>query len=84
MAVVKTAVSLQEELYEKLENLAEELKMPRSRLYSLALEEYAERYRRQKLQEQMNAAYSDGLDEEEQELLTKMRQSFRRLLEGEE
>jgi metal-responsive CopG/Arc/MetJ family transcriptional regulator len=76
MGVVKTGVSLQEDLYEKAENLAEELQIPRSRLYSLALEEYLERYRRQKLLEQINAAHSEEPDEEEKELLKKMRQSY--------
>jgi predicted transcriptional regulator len=84
MGVVNTAVSLQEDLYEKAEKLAVEMRIPRSRLYSLALEDYIERYRRQKLLAQINAAHSEGLDDEERELLTLMGRSFSRfIVEGE-
>jgi metal-responsive CopG/Arc/MetJ family transcriptional regulator len=37
MATVKTAISLQESLFEQVNELAEELQMPRSHLFVLAV-----------------------------------------------
>jgi metal-responsive CopG/Arc/MetJ family transcriptional regulator len=65
MAVVKTAISIQEDLYERADNMAQQLNMTRSRLMALALEDYVRRWENQRLLEEINAAYEDGADEEE-------------------
>ena len=82
MAVVKTAISLQEPLFNKLVQLAEEQNLSRSRLFSLALEEYIERIENQKLFAALNAAYDD--DQEEELELTKLyKRRYRKTLDEE-
>jgi metal-responsive CopG/Arc/MetJ family transcriptional regulator len=83
MANVKTAVSLQKSLFEQAEALAEELHISRSRLFSLALEDFIRRSHNQHLLEKLNAAYQDVTDTKESTLRRRMRRQHRRLLEGE-
>jgi len=82
MANVKTAVSLQKSLFEQAEALADELHISRSRLFSLALEDYIRRSHNQHLLEKLNAAYEDITDTKEH-TLRRMRRQHRRLVEGE-
>jgi metal-responsive CopG/Arc/MetJ family transcriptional regulator len=83
MTNVKTAVSLQKSLFEQAEALADELKISRSRLFSLALEDFIRRSHNQQLLEKLNAAYEDIADAKEQTLRRRMRRQHRRLVEGE-
>ena len=84
MANVKTAVSLQESLFEQVEALARTMKVSRSRLFVLALENYIREHQDRQLFEQINKAYEDTPpDETEQLRLRQIRRQQRRLLEGE-
>ena len=83
MANVKTAVSLQKSLFEQADTLANEMKISRSRLFALALEDFIRRSQNQKLLEQINAAYEDTSDPEEFTLRHRMRHQHRRIVEGE-
>ncbi|MBE7551714.1 MAG: hypothetical protein HS126_11650 [Anaerolineales bacterium] len=83
MANIKTAISLQETLFEQVEALAHELNVSRSRLLALALEDFIRRYQNQKLLEQINSAYDDAPDPGEQIRLRQMRHQQRRIVEGE-
>ena len=80
--VIKTAISLEESLFERVESLAEDLNISRSRLFALAAQEFIERHENQRLLEAINAAYDDLPDPEEQALRDKMRIRHRRLVEG--
>jgi metal-responsive CopG/Arc/MetJ family transcriptional regulator len=82
MASVKTAISIQEPLFEQVEALASELNISRSRIFVLAVEEFIERYKNQQLLAEINSAYDDLPDSSEQEYLRKMRYQQRRLVEG--
>jgi metal-responsive CopG/Arc/MetJ family transcriptional regulator len=83
MAHIKTAISLQETLLQQLDALAQELDISRSRLFTLAAEEFLQRYQNQKLLETINAAYDDNMpDAEEEELLQRRRRQHRQLVEG--
>ena len=84
MASIKTAVSIQEPLFHEAEALAHEMNISRSRLFTLALEEFVHRQETRKLVESINAVYADGLDEEDQALLLGMRAHYRRVLEAED
>ncbi|MCA9973081.1 MAG: ribbon-helix-helix protein, CopG family [Anaerolineales bacterium] len=64
MTVIKTGISLDKPLFEKLERLSAEMGVSRSRLLALALEEYIERQQNLKLLRELNAAYGDEQDEE--------------------
>jgi metal-responsive CopG/Arc/MetJ family transcriptional regulator len=83
MAHVKTAVSLREDLFEQVEALASEMKISRSRLFVLALEEFLQRHQNQQLLEQINAAYDEAPDPSEQALRRRMRRQHRQIVEGE-
>jgi metal-responsive CopG/Arc/MetJ family transcriptional regulator len=49
MAMIRTTVSIDESLFKRAEELAHELHISRSRLYSLALESFIEEYEKRKL-----------------------------------
>jgi metal-responsive CopG/Arc/MetJ family transcriptional regulator len=81
MTTVKTAISIQDSLYVRAESLANEMKISRSKLFTLAIEEYLRQHRNQQLLQSLNEAYGDGLDQSEESMLHGMRRHQRRLLE---
>lgn len=83
MQTVKTAISLQQPLFEEAEHLAHQMQISRSRLFVIALEEFIRRQKNRELLAQINAAYADEPDPEEVALRRHMRSSHRRLVEGE-
>ena len=83
MATIKTAISIDDVLFQRAEALAAELHVSRSRLFVLALEEYIQRRQNRQLLQEINEAYGDAPDEEELDLLRQARQHHRRLTEGE-
>ena len=82
MANVKTAISLQQALFEQVDALAQELQISRSRLFVLAVEAFIQRHQNRQLLEAINEAYGDLPDTEEQALRDRMRQQHRRMVEG--
>ena len=83
MANVKTAISIQQSLFEQAEALARELHISRSRLFALAVEDFMQRYENQRLLERINDAYADTTTPDEQALLRCMRRRQRQMVEGE-
>jgi len=81
MASTKTAISLQESLLGKVDALAKELDISRSRLFALAAEEFIRRHRNRQLLEAIDTGYDDSSDPEEEMLRQKMRHKHRRLVE---
>jgi predicted transcriptional regulator len=84
MSKVKTAVSISEDLAGEADALARELRVTRSQLYSMALRDFIERRESARLLEQLNAAYGDGPDAEEERLLRSAKGYSRRLLAEDE
>ncbi len=80
MANMKTAISIQESLFEQAEALARAMSISRSRLFTLALEEFIQRHHNQQLLEQINAAYEDEPDAEEEAALRAMRRKHRKVV----
>jgi predicted transcriptional regulator len=83
MATVKTAISLQKTLFERAQALASEMKISRSRLFVLALEDFLRRHESQRMLEDIDAAYEDAPDPAEQALRRRMRRQHRQIVEGE-
>ncbi len=84
MAHVKTAVSMPATLFKRMDALARRLKVSRSRLFVLALQEFYRRQENLDLLERINAVYDDGVpDPEEAELLRKMKRLQSRLSRAE-
>ena len=83
MPSVKTAISIQEPLFEQVKNLARELEISRSRLFVLAVEEFIQRYQNKQILNEINQAYNDLPNAIEQAHLSKMRRQHRQMVEGE-
>jgi hypothetical protein len=82
MAVAKTAVSVRKSLFDKVNALADDMKMPNNRVFELALEEFIRRKKNNReLFEKINSAYEDQPDEQEKFLLNKIRSRHRQLVE---
>ena len=56
--LVKTAISLPDTLFSRAEETAKTMGIPRSQLYTKALEEYLERYQEEKITEKYDKVYS--------------------------
>ena len=83
MGNIKTAISIQEELFKQTEELAREMNISRSRLFVLAVEAFIQRYQNQKLLDKINLAYEGESDATEELRLRSMRRRHRQLVEGE-
>jgi predicted transcriptional regulator len=79
MTQVKTGISLDAELFEAAERLAQELCLTRSVLYARALEELIERRRSKQLLDELNAAYGELPDPDDGALLRGIRRTMRRV-----
>ena len=73
MTTIKTAVSIEEGLFNQADELAKEMQVSRSRLFALALENYVSQHRSRKITEILNEEYADGPTAEELETLEAMR-----------
>lgn len=80
----KTVISIQKELFDQAEALANEMGISRSRLFTLALEEFLRHRQNQKLIEQINAAYeAKASDADDLAAQRPMRRHQRQIVEGE-
>ncbi len=82
MSHVKTAISLDQELFDQIESVAGELQVSRSHLVALALQEFLQRHQNRQLLEQINAAYDDAPDSSERALQQTMTRRHRKRVEG--
>ena len=82
MENIKTAISIKKSLFTQANALARKMKVSRSRLFVLALEDFIREQENRDLLEKVNAVYADEPDESEKVLRRRMRQSYRRLVEG--
>ena len=84
MRNVKTAISLQKSLFEQVEALAREMKVSRSRVFVLALENFVREYQDRLLFEKINKAFEEAPpDKTERKRLQPLRRHHRRMVEGE-
>ena len=83
MQNIKTAISIHKSLFEQAEKIARKMKVSRSRLFALALEDYIHREQNRELLTKINAAYADEPDANEQTLRRKARRTHRRIVRGE-
>lgn len=64
MPNVKTAISIEKPIFEKMDILAKNLKISRSRLFSMAANEFIERHKNIELLQSLNQAYDDVTESE--------------------
>ncbi|UJS24826.1 hypothetical protein [Thiothrix winogradskyi] len=81
---IKTAISIQQDLFDAINQLAQELHISRSKLFMLAVEDFIAKNKNRQLLAQINAAYDDAApDAEETQVQTAMKQKQARCLETE-
>ncbi len=73
MASMKTAISIDKPLFDQVEELAHELNTSRSRIFALAVMEFIQRHKNQKLLKAINDAYDDIPDVKEESIKSIMR-----------
>jgi len=83
MSGVKTAISLDEDLFNQVNELANDMHVSRSKLFTLAVKEFLKKQENNKLLAQLNAAYSDSPSEEETSISKAMRGKQRHIVEQE-
>lgn len=69
MAMVKTAFSMPKALFDEVNEAANELRVSRSQLIVQALRAFLRQRENDRLLAQLNDAWADGLDEEDEEFL---------------
>jgi metal-responsive CopG/Arc/MetJ family transcriptional regulator len=82
MESIKTAISIDKTLFAQANALARKLKISRSRLFVIALEDFIREQENRELLEKINAVYEDAQDQTEKALRRTSRRSHRRLIEG--
>jgi len=83
MSSIKTAISLEQSLFEEAGALAQEMRVSRSRLFVLALEEFIRRRENRALQARLNEVYDAEPDPAEGARLRAMRRRQREVLGSE-
>jgi metal-responsive CopG/Arc/MetJ family transcriptional regulator len=81
MATVKTALSIEESLFERAEVVAEELQVSRSKVFAIALEQFLQRHDGRKLLEKLNKVYAEAGPPDEKKK-TARRAKHREIVEG--
>jgi metal-responsive CopG/Arc/MetJ family transcriptional regulator len=80
---IKTAISMREELFNKVDNLAKELQVSRSKLFVMAVQDFIKKKESEQLLSQINKAFHDHPDAEESVVQSRVRQKQRQKLEKE-
>ena len=83
MPGVKTAISLDEELLIKVDRLSSDLHVSRSKVFTLAVQDYLKKQENQSLLAQLNEAYEDFPGEKEREISESMRIKHKKIIEQE-
>lgn len=83
MPGVKTAISLDEELLIKVSRLADDLHVSRSKVFTLAVQDYLKKQENQSFLAQLNEAYEDFPSEEERGISKSMRIKHNNVIEQE-
>lgn len=73
---MKTAISIPDELFKKIEKVAKEYNYSRSELFTIAAREFIEKINSKKLLDAINEAYSDVEMEEETSLRRKSKKYY--------
>jgi len=83
MPGVKMAISLDEELLKKVNRLSNDLHISRSKVFTLAVQDYLKKQENQSLLAQLNEAYEDSPSEEEKGISKSMRIKHNKMVEQE-
>ncbi len=82
MSTTKTAISIQEDLFEETKILANKLHMSRSELFARAMRDFIRKQQNRQLLQQLNMAYDDTANAEEKKWQENAKVQHRKLVEG--
>ena len=80
MPLVKTAISLNEDLFKKANKLSAEMEISRSRLFQFAIESYIRQYENKQILTNLNKVYSGELTAEEKKLQKSMKDYHKKMI----
>jgi len=80
---MKTAISIPDELFNKVDELAAELHLSRSQIFTEAVMEYLKRQQNMKILDAINKVYSEDDTEEEKRLREEGKKHYAGLLKDE-
>jgi len=83
MPGVKTAISLEEKLFDQVNKLATDMHVSRSKLFTLAIKDYLKKQEGKKLLAQLNEVYRDSPSKEEEIISKAMHKKQRKIAEHE-
>jgi len=83
MQAIKTAISIEKNLFDQADKIARTMKVSRSKLFVIALQDFIEHQKNKELLAQINAAYGDEPDATELALRRKVKRQHRSIVEGE-
>jgi len=83
MPGVKTAISLEENLFNQVKQLANDLHVSRSKLFTLAVKDYLKKQESKKILAQLNAVYCDPPSKEEDVISKAMHKKQHKIVEQE-
>ena len=83
MPGVKTAISLDENLFIRVNELAKKMHISRSRLFTLAVADYLKKQENEALLSQLNKAYDDMPSDEELRISQSMKSKHSKIVEQE-
>jgi metal-responsive CopG/Arc/MetJ family transcriptional regulator len=72
MPNIKTAISIEKQIFDQVNDLAKNLNISRSRLFAIAAQEYIQRHTNIELLQAINEAYDD-LPDDDTKIVDKMR-----------
>ncbi len=81
MAMIKTAISLSDLIYEEMDALAQRLHVPRSHLFALAAEEFLQRHKNKDLIRKINEALSNQSRREDKQWLLAAKRKHRQIMD---
>jgi len=74
---VKTAISVERELFEEMEALAQDMEVSRSRVFTLAARQFIQRHKSKEILDKINAAHDDLPDPVQEAYQKRMRVKHR-------
>jgi hypothetical protein len=80
MQTVKTAISIEKSLFAQAELFAHTMKLSRSKLFVIALQDFFAHQKNKELLAQINTAYAEEPDAKEQNLRMRVRRQHRRTI----
>ena len=77
-STMKTAISIDDELLQQVDETARRMGLSRSRVFALAIDDFLGRQRREQMLRQLNEVYAAGLEPAEKRLLKGIKAKVRK------